>query len=58
MLSAYQARRMMPNEKATQLVEYVLSGCQLAQGMAIMILQRDVLITFTLNMISRQQKHS
>lgn len=38
MLSAYQARRMMPNEKATQLVEYVLSGCQLAQGMAIMIL--------------------
>lgn len=26
MLSAYQARRMMPNEKATKLVEYVLSG--------------------------------
>jgi hypothetical protein len=26
MLSAYQARRMMPNEKATKLVEYILSG--------------------------------
>lgn len=26
MLSAYQARRMMPSEKATKLVEYVLSG--------------------------------
>lgn len=26
MLSAYQARRMMPNEKTTQLVEYILSG--------------------------------
>ena len=26
MLSAFQARRMMPNEKATKLVEYVLSG--------------------------------
>lgn len=26
MLSAYQARRMMPNENATKLVEYVLSG--------------------------------
>ena len=26
MLSAYQARRMMTNEKATKLVEYILSG--------------------------------
>ena len=26
MLSAYQARRMMPSEKATKLVEYILSG--------------------------------
>lgn len=26
MLSAYQARRMMPNEKAAKLVEYILSG--------------------------------
>ena len=26
MLSAYQARRMMPNENATKLVEYILSG--------------------------------
>lgn len=26
MLSACQARRMMPNENATKLVEYVLSG--------------------------------
>ena len=26
MLSAYQARRMMPSEKVTKLVEYVLSG--------------------------------
>lgn len=26
MLSAYQARQMMPSEKATKLVEYVLSG--------------------------------
>lgn len=26
MLSAYQARRMMSNEKATRLVEYILSG--------------------------------
>ena len=26
MLSAYQARRMMSNEKATKLVEYILSG--------------------------------
>ena len=26
MLSAYQARRMMPNEKAAKLEEYVLSG--------------------------------
>lgn len=26
MLSAYQARRMMPSEMATKLVEYVLSG--------------------------------
>ena len=26
MLSAYQARRMMPNEKVTQLMEYILSG--------------------------------
>lgn len=26
MLSAYQARRMMPNEKATQLMGYILSG--------------------------------
>lgn len=26
MLSAYQARRMIPNEKVTQLMEYVLSG--------------------------------
>ena len=26
MLSAYQARRMMPNEKATQLMCYILSG--------------------------------
>ena len=26
MLSAYRARRMMPNEKATKLVEYILSG--------------------------------
>ena len=26
MLSAYQARRMMPNEEATKLVEYILSG--------------------------------
>ena len=26
MLSAHQARRMMPSEKATKLVEYVLSG--------------------------------
>ena len=26
MLSAYQARRMMPSENATKLVEYVLSG--------------------------------
>jgi hypothetical protein len=26
MLSACQARRMMPNEKATKLVEYILSG--------------------------------
>ena len=26
MLSAYQVRQMMPNEKATKLVEYILSG--------------------------------
>lgn len=26
MLSAYQARRMMPSEGATKLVEYILSG--------------------------------
>lgn len=26
MLSAYQARRMMPSENATKLVEYILSG--------------------------------
>ena len=26
MLSAYQARQMMPNENATKLVEYILSG--------------------------------
>ena len=26
MLSAYQARQMMPNENATELVEYILSG--------------------------------
>ena len=26
MLSAYQARRMMPDENATKLVEYILSG--------------------------------
>ena len=26
MLSAYQARRMMPSEEATKLVEYILSG--------------------------------
>ena len=26
MLSAYQARQMMPNKKATKLVEYILSG--------------------------------
>ena len=26
MLSAYQARQMMPNEKATKLVDYILSG--------------------------------
>ena len=26
MLSAYQARRMMPNEKAAKLVEFILSG--------------------------------
>ena len=26
MLSAYQARQMMPSEKATKLVEYILSG--------------------------------
>ena len=26
MLSAYQARRMMPSEKSTKLVEYILSG--------------------------------
>lgn len=26
MLSAYQARRMMPSKNATKLVEYVLSG--------------------------------
>lgn len=26
MLSAYQARQMMPNEKVTKLMEYILSG--------------------------------
>lgn len=26
MLNAYQARQMMPNENATKLVEYILSG--------------------------------
>ena len=26
MLSAYQARQMMPNKNATKLVEYILSG--------------------------------
>ena len=26
MLSAYQARQMMPNKKVTKLVEYILSG--------------------------------